>query len=171
MGRSRGKGGNKRKKGKNFGDLGKRELLYQEEGQVYGQISKLLGNSRVLCNCFDKEERQCTIRGKLKNRVWMNVGDIVLISLRDIDPQKGDIIHKYLPGEIKRLIKDGEIPESIKFNEEDGAGDDEFFGDGEEAEIAPQDKQRTAGLLDDSDENSEEEEKKEETEEDLMNQV
>ena len=149
----------------------KRELILQEDGQVYGQITKLLGNSRLLCNCFDKEERQCHIRGKLKNRVWMNVGDIILISLRDIDPTKGDVIHKYNPQEIKQLIKEGEIPESIKFNEEDGAGDDEFFGDGDEVEVAPQDKRRAGGLLDDSESDSEEEKKEDDDEEDMINNI
>ena len=38
-----GKGGNKRKRGKNFGYGDKRELLIKEEGQEYGQILRMLG--------------------------------------------------------------------------------------------------------------------------------
>lgn len=32
----------------------------------------IIGNGRVEVNCFDGNKRMCTIRGKLKNRVWIN---------------------------------------------------------------------------------------------------
>ncbi len=59
----------------------------------------------------------CTIRGSMKNRVWINSGDIVLIGLRDFGDDKGDVIMKYYDEEAKELKELGEIPEHVKINE------------------------------------------------------
>ena len=127
MPRGRGKGGNKRKRGKNMGIGERRELLYKEEGQEYGQILRMLGQGRLEVNCFDGVKRLCSIRGKLRNRVWMGMGDIILVSLRDEGENKGDVIHKYYPEESLELQEAGEIPENINVSmitdepdEEDG---------------------------------------------------
>ena len=44
-----------------------------------------------------------TIRGKLRNRVWINAGDIVLLSLREFGDDKADLIHKFYPDEAYEL--------------------------------------------------------------------
>ena len=117
MPRGRGKGGNKRKKGKNIQQGEKRDLVYKEDGQEYGQIMRLLGNGRVEVNCFDGMKRICTIRGRMRNRVWINAGDIILVSLREFGDEKADVIHKYYPEEAYELQDLGEIPENIAINE------------------------------------------------------
>ena len=33
--------------------------------------------------CFDGQKRMCHIRGKMRKRVWVCQGDIVLVGLRD----------------------------------------------------------------------------------------
>lgn len=57
-------------------------------------------------------------------QVWINTGDIILLSLRDFQDEKADVIQKYTPDEARDLIKHGEIPATAKINEAD-AGDDE----------------------------------------------
>ena len=104
MPRGRGKGGKNRKKGKAMQTKDKRELEFKEDGQEYGQVLRLLGNGRVECNCMDGKKRMCTIRGSMRQRVWINAGDIVLIGLRDFgDDLKADIIMKYFDEEAKEL--------------------------------------------------------------------
>ena len=100
-----------------MGEGDRRELLIKEEGQEYAQILRLLGSGRVEANCFDGVKRMCTNRGKLKNRVWINAGDIVLISLREFGDEKADLIHKYYPEEAFELQDLKEIPENIQINE------------------------------------------------------
>merc|ERR1719480_257126 len=53
--------------------------------------------------CFDGTKRLCHIRGKMRKKVWVNLGDIVLISLRDYQDQKADVIMKYNSDEARRL--------------------------------------------------------------------
>ncbi|MFM7853488.1 MAG: hypothetical protein ACK55Z_08580 [bacterium] len=45
----------------------------------------------------------CTIRGRMRNRVWINAGDIILVSLREFGDEKADVIHKYYPEEAYEL--------------------------------------------------------------------
>ena len=55
----------------------------------------MLGNGRLEASCFDGEKRLAHIRGKLRKKVWINQGDIILLSLRDYQDEKGDVIMKY----------------------------------------------------------------------------
>merc|ERR1712136_684812 len=42
--------------------------------------------------CFDGIKRLCHIRGKLRKKVWINQGDIILVGLRDYQDAKADVI-------------------------------------------------------------------------------
>lgn len=117
----------------------KRELLIAEESQNYAQVLRLLGSGRVEANCFSTDEdggkcapvkRMCTIRGKMRNRVWINAGDIILASLRDETAgDKADVIHKYYPEEAFELQDMGELPENVAINE--GVVDEEQLDEGD----------------------------------------
>jgi hypothetical protein len=59
--------------------------------------------------------------------VWINQGDIILLSLRDFQDDKADVIQKYTADEARNLKAYGELPETAKINETDtfGPGDDD----------------------------------------------
>lgn len=65
--------------GKNENDNEKRELVFKEDGQEYAQVIKMLGNGRLEAKCFDGPLRLAHIRGKLRKKVWINQGDIILL--------------------------------------------------------------------------------------------
>lgn len=137
MPKNKGKGGKKHKRGKGDGDHLKRELIFKEDGQEYGQVLKMLGNGRCDVMCMDGVKRLCHIRGKMRKKVWVMVNDIVLVGLRDFQDEKADIIAKYNSDEAKNLKTYGEIPENTKINEtaadEEEAEDDGIvFEDGGE---------------------------------------
>jgi translation initiation factor 1A len=113
----RGGGGRDRQKG-----AMKKELVFKTEGETeYAQVTKMLGNSRVETLCIaDGRTRLCKIRGSL--RVWIQVGDIVLISLRDFEDTKADVIWKYTADEAKKLKRNGALPDCTKLNENDAGG-------------------------------------------------
>ncbi|VDP10176.1 unnamed protein product, partial [Soboliphyme baturini] len=107
-----GKGGKNRRRGKNENDAEKRELIFKEDGQEYAQVVKMLGNNRLQAFCFDGVARMCHIRGKLRKKVWINAGDIILIGLRDFQDKKADVILKYNADEARNLKTYGELPET-----------------------------------------------------------
>lgn len=94
------KGGKNYKKGKSGGDDGP-AFVERAEDQLYGRVIKNLGNCNMIVYCGDNKRRFCHIRGAIRKRMWMNPGDIVLVSVRDFEKveagemERGDIITKY----------------------------------------------------------------------------
>jgi len=136
MPKNKGKGGKNRRRGKNENESEKRELVFKEEGQEYALVLKMLGNGRLNAQCLDGQERLCHIRGKLRKKVWINQGDLILLGLRDYQNTKADVILKYNPDEARFLKDYGELPESCKINDSAGFNtneddDDVMFGDTE----------------------------------------
>eukprot|EP00296_Roombia_truncata_P008924 JP447451.1.p2 GENE.JP447451.1~~JP447451.1.p2 ORF type:complete len:136 (+),score=45.38 JP447451.1:38-445(+) len=130
MPKNKGKGGKNRRRGKNENDSEKRELVFKEDGQEYAQVVRMLGNGRLEAHCFDGSKRLCHIRGKMRKKVWVNQGDIILIGLRDYQDAKADVILKYMADEARNLKAYGELPDTAKINEtefgEEVDGDDQF---------------------------------------------
>lgn len=91
-----------------------RELVFRENDQAYARLIKPLGDGRFECECFELEQTKIGhIKGSFRKRVWMNPGDIVLVSFRDFDQSKCDIIYKYSDIEAQQLKSYGEIAENI----------------------------------------------------------
>lgn len=122
MPKNKGKGGKNRRRGKNENDNEKRELTFKEDGQEYAQVLKMLGNGRLEAYCFDGTKRLGLIRGKLRKKIWINNGDIILVSLRDYQDNKADVILKYSADEARSLKAYGELPDNAKINETDTFG-------------------------------------------------
>lgn len=85
------------------------ELIIKDEMQVYGFVDKLLGDRRINVKCQDGKTRLCKVRGKYKGRLYIHPNDILLVSLREEDDTKGDIIAKYRQDEVHELKRLGEI--------------------------------------------------------------
>jgi translation initiation factor 1A len=95
----------------------KRELIYPEEGQEYAFVQDMLGNGRLKAYCEDGVVRVGRIRGsmrKFKRKVIINMGDIIIISRRDYEDDKVDVIHKYSFEEANKLNYNKELPEKIR---------------------------------------------------------
>jgi translation initiation factor 1A len=99
--------------------LGKRKVVSEEvihdmvlptANDVLGIAVKLLGYDRIMVKCQDGRERLCRIRGKMKRRVWIREGDIVLVSPWDFQTDtRGDIFWRYTRGQAEWLRKNGYI--------------------------------------------------------------
>ena len=144
-------GGKKGKKTKNSNDDVEitRELVYKdiEQFQEYAQVQRLLGNCRCEVQCFDGLTRLGNIRGNMRKKVWIKAGDLVLVSLREYENNKCDIIYLYKPKEVRMLKSYGEIPDSVKVNEtSDLADKNEEVDIGvdfkEEGEVSEEDEEK-----------------------------
>jgi len=84
------------------------DMILPATTDVLGVAVKLLGFDRILVRCQDGHERLCRIRGKIKRRVWIREGDIVLVSPWDFQSDsKGDIIWRYTRAQAEVLRKRG----------------------------------------------------------------
>ncbi|CAH8622259.1 unnamed protein product [Schistosoma haematobium] len=157
MPKNKGKGGKNRRRGKNENESQKRDLIYKEAGQEYAKVERLLGNGRLEAYCFDGVKRLCHIRGKLRKKVWISNGDIILIGLRDYQDNKADVIMKYLNDEARTLKSLGEIPDTIKLEENDDIEFDAnaaIFEDDEDDEKGSDSEDEEGSDDDDDDDNS-----------------
>ena len=75
----------------------------------------MLGSGRIEVQCFDGVKRIAHIRGNMRKKVWINAGDIILVSIRDFQPDKADVILKYTADEARSLKSHGELPDSGTF--------------------------------------------------------
>jgi translation initiation factor 1A len=132
------KGGKNYKKGKHADD---EPIMYERlDGQMYGRILRLLGGCNALVFCNDNRERLCHIRGNMRKKVWLAVGDIVLVSLRELDRsgntpassvERGDICAKYDQKVIYKLReKDKTINERLFTLIEKGDSNGQKSGNG-----------------------------------------
>ncbi|MEA2090302.1 MAG: translation initiation factor eIF-1A [Thermoproteota archaeon] len=84
------------------------DMVLPVKNDVLGVAVKMLGYDRVKVKCQDGNERLCRIRGKMKRRVWIREGDIVLVSPWDFQSEKrGDIFWRYTRAEVGWLRKKG----------------------------------------------------------------
>ena len=92
--------------------------IAEEEGEIYAQVTKMLGNGMCQVICIDDQPRLCFIRGKFKGRGkrdnTLKTGTWVLIGLREwnIDKvstqdalQKCDLLEVYTDLDKERLKK------------------------------------------------------------------
>ncbi len=84
------------------------EFVYPGQGEVLGVVVKLLGFDRILVKCQDGAERLCRIRGKMKRRVWIREGDIVIVSPWEFQTDKrGDVVWRYTHAQAETLRRKG----------------------------------------------------------------
>ena len=164
MPKNTGMGGNKRKKGKKQVQED-RELRYKEESEEYAQITKILGDGRFQCKCADGVDRIAHVRGKMRKRTWLANGDIILVSIREFEPEKCDVVEKYKEKEVAKLKSVGEIPDTmvlVNSGEKEEKNDDEggIVLEDSVQETTTKKKESSSGF--DIESESEEEEEKEE---------
>jgi translation initiation factor 1A len=83
-------------------------MTYPSANDVLGIAVKLLGFDRVLVKCQDGHERLVRIRGKMKRRVWVREGDVVLVSPWDFQSDKrGDLLWRYTKAQAELLRRKG----------------------------------------------------------------
>jgi translation initiation factor 1A len=97
--------------------LGRRKIVNEDDmgripipsaNDVLGVAVKLLGFDRIMVKCQDGHERLCRVRGKMKRRVWIRVGDIVLVSPWDFQSDaRGDIFGRYKKNQTTWLRNQG----------------------------------------------------------------
>src|SRR3989338_1874399 len=78
--------------------------------EVFGVLEQRLGGSRNKVRCLDGKIRICRIPGRLKRKLWVREGDIVLVEPWEHGGEdKGDVIFKYKSTQVAYLKKSGHL--------------------------------------------------------------
>ncbi len=120
---TRGSGKSQHKKKNDSLHERSRELIYKDVDQEYAIVNKHFGDGRFECTIIGSSRVvRGNIRGKLRNKVYINSGDYILMSKRDWNDDVFDILHKYSHNEVNQLKISGEIEEN------QNSDDDIFIG-------------------------------------------
>jgi|SRR3989338_8634965 len=86
--------------------------------EVFGVLEQRLGASRMRVRCLDGKTRICRIPGRLKRRLWVREGDILVVEPWEFSgEEKGDIVYKYTPTQIYFLKNKGYLKKLEEFEE------------------------------------------------------
>ncbi len=75
--------------------------------EILGTVESLLGANKLRVRCMDGVVRLTRIPGKMKKRIWIREGDVIIIVPWAIQNEKADIIWKYSPPQVNWLERKG----------------------------------------------------------------
>jgi len=78
-----------------------------KSGEVLGLVEQRYGGMKMLVKCTDGVSRNCRVPGRLKRRLWIREGDIILIEPWEFDNKRGDVLFKYNPSAVNWLKNKG----------------------------------------------------------------
>jgi translation initiation factor 1A len=81
--------------------------------EMFGIADQLVGGSRIKVNCEDGRARLGRIPGKMKRRMWIRTGDLLIIKPWEFQDDKCDILYRYFRTQAVHLSKKKLIPETI----------------------------------------------------------
>ena len=93
-----------------------KNYVIDSEFEEYALSKKLLGNCRVSLITNSGDEVIGIIRGnmrKFNKRVLIEVGDIVIVSKRDFQTNKVDIVHKFNLEQTQQLINNKQLSDVL----------------------------------------------------------
>jgi len=88
-------------------------LPRKKQGEIFGIADQLLGGSRIKVMCADGKSRMGRIPGKMKKRMWIREGDLVVIKPWSFQDEKADIIWRYTKTQATYLSRKNMLPEVI----------------------------------------------------------
>ncbi len=96
-------------KSKTQEDLEKVRVKLPKRKEQIGIIEQRLGGNRMYVKCNDGKTRNCRVPGRLRRRLWLRPGDVVIIEPWKYDDEKGDVLYKYTKNQAKWLKKKGHL--------------------------------------------------------------
>jgi translation initiation factor 1A len=90
-----------------------KELVLPEKGEILGRVVKLMGSDHIMVQCTDGKTRMGRIRGKLKRRIWIREGDVVLVAPWDFNDQRCDILWRYTVAQVDYLREHQYLPKEL----------------------------------------------------------
>lgn len=89
------------------------KLPDKKKGEFFGIADQLLGGSRLKIMCEDGKARMGRIPGKMKRRMWIREGDLVVVRPWPFQDEKCDVVWRYTKTQASYLSRRGQVPKQI----------------------------------------------------------
>lgn len=75
--------------------------------EILGIVENMLGANRLRIRCLDGKTRLGRIPGKMKKRIWIRSGDVVIVVPWEFQDDKSDVIWRYTSPQVDWLERRG----------------------------------------------------------------
>jgi translation initiation factor 1A len=96
------------------GEVIKLRYPNRKEGEIFGIADQLLGGSRIKVMCADGKGRMGRISGKIRKRMWIREGDLVIVTPWEFQDDKCEISHRYTKTEASILARKRVLPKAFE---------------------------------------------------------
>ena len=96
------------------GLVGKIRMPYPPRGEMFALVKEFSGGSRLIAVCEDEKTRMVRITGRLKKKVWVRWGDLIIIKKWTVqENSKADLVYKYTKTQKDTLKFKGLLPDNM----------------------------------------------------------
>ncbi|MCD6382834.1 MAG: translation initiation factor eIF-1A [Thermoplasmata archaeon] len=86
------------------------KLPDRKKGEMFAIVDQALGGARMRVICQDGKVRMGRVRGKYKKRMWIRVGDLLIVQPWEFQDEKCDIVYRYTNTQAINLKRRGYLP-------------------------------------------------------------
>ena len=94
-------------------EVGRLPLPRRNRGECFGIASQLLGAARIRVMCEDNVSRMGRITGKMKKKMWIREGDLLIVRPWGFQEGKADILFRYSRTQSQYLARKNLLPASV----------------------------------------------------------
>jgi translation initiation factor 1A len=94
-------------------EVGRLPLPRRNRGEVFGIANQLLGAARIRVMCEDNISRMGRITGKMKKKMWIREGDLLILRPWGFQEGKADILFRYSRTQSQYLARKNLLPASV----------------------------------------------------------
>ena len=94
-------------------EVGRLPLPRRGRGEVFGVASQLLGAARIRVMCEDNVSRMGRITGKMKKKMWIREGDLLVLRPWGFQEGKADILFRYSRTQSQYLARKNLLPAAM----------------------------------------------------------
>ncbi|HNQ32702.1 MAG TPA: translation initiation factor eIF-1A [Methanoculleus sp.] len=87
------------------GEIIRVRLPNKRNREMFGSAELMLGANHIRIRCFDGVTRTGRIKGKIKKKVWIREGDVLIVVPWSFQDEKCDIIYRYTRPQVEWLRK------------------------------------------------------------------
>jgi translation initiation factor 1A len=104
-------------------EVGRLPLPRRPRGECFGIASQLLGAARIRVMCEDSVSRMGRITGKMKKKMWIREGDLLIVRPWGFQEGKADILFRYSRTQAQYLSRRNLLPASVNLFTTEGRTD------------------------------------------------
>lgn len=89
-------------------DFSRIRLPHEKEGEMFAIVTSMMGAGKLTVECDDGKTRMGRIPGKMKKRVWVRLGDLIIVKPWVVQSdERCDVVWRYLKTQANWIQRKG----------------------------------------------------------------